>query len=171
MKPYKQTSSQSCLSVCLLLHINDDITQDRELELLYEGLKTTDPYAVSVISAFVKKYMKNIVVHVDNNYYCLELQDKYQSNNVSFVYSKVNITFLEGLPPPYIVYLNTHTLLGTWDYSPHFVTIESITERFFTILEPATGKRMKVSKKKLIESISVLRDRVHYCPLVIKVTK
>ena len=69
------------------------------------------------------------------------------------------------------MYINTNTLLGTWDYSLHFVIVESITDKFFSIIEPATGKRMKVSKKKLLESITVLKDRVHYCPLVIKVAK
>ena len=172
MKPYKQTSSQSCLSVCLLTCIDQDINVNNELELLYEGLKTTDPYSVSVIRAFVKKYGKNVNIYVDNNYYRTELHDKFGTKQISFIYEKITQKFLERLvSPPYIVYINTNTLLGTWDYSLHFVIVESITDKFFSIIEPATGKRMKVSKKKLLESITVLKDRVHYCPLVIKVAK
>ena len=169
MKPYKQTSSQSCLSVCLLTCIGQDITVDKELELLYEGLKTTDPYSVSVIRAFVKKYGKNVNVYVDSNYYQTELREKYGTTQISFIHTKISQQFLEKLEAPYIVYLNTNTLLGTWDYSQHFVIIESTSDMFFIIIEPATGKRMKVSKKKLLESIAVLKDRVHYCPLVIEV--
>ncbi len=171
MKPYKQTSSQSCLSVCLLLAIDDDITPKKELELLYEGLQTTDPYAVSVIMAFVEKYKKNVAVHVDNNYYRAELNEKYGTKHISILYSKVDATLLESLKLPYIVYLETHTLLNTWDYSPHFVIVESITDNFFTIIDPSTGKRMRIGKKKLVESIATLRNRIHYCPLVIKIAE
>ncbi|KXK10419.1 MAG: Peptidase C39 family protein [Microgenomates bacterium OLB23] len=171
MKPYKQTSSQSCLSVCLLTCINQDINVEKELELLYEGLKTTDPYSISVVRAFAKKYGKKATVYVDNNYYRKELHEKYASKNISFTYERVDVKLLEKLEVPYIVYLNTNTLLGTWDYSPHFVVVESVTDKFFNIIEPAAGKRMKVSKKKLFESIAVLKDRVHYCPLAIKVVE
>lgn len=169
MKPYKQTSLQSCLSVCLLLHNKEDVTRDKELELLYEGLKTTDPYAVAITRAFVKKYMKHVDIHVDNSYYFRELQGKYEENNLSFFHNKINAAFLESLSSPYIVYIDTHTLLGTWDYSPHFVIIESMTKEFFTVIESITGKLIKVKKSKLLESISTLRERIHYCPLVIKV--
>ena len=86
LKPYKQTSSQSCLSVCLLTCISQDITVEKELELLYEGLKTTDPYSVSVIRAFVKKYGKIVTVYVDNNYYQTELQKKYGTRQISFTH-------------------------------------------------------------------------------------
>lgn len=169
MKPYQQTSSQSCLAVCLLQNIDVDITPEKELELLYEGLKTTDPYAISVVSACVKKYGRRVQVFVDNNYYRNHLESAYGSADLTFVHAKIGVTFLENLAPPYIVYINTHTLLGSWDYSPHFVTIESMTDKFFTILEPISGTRMKVSKVKLVNSALVLRDRLHYCPLVIKV--
>ena len=169
MKPYKQTSSQSCLSVCLLTCIDQDINVDKELELLYEGLKTTDPSSVSVVRSFVRKYGRNVKVYVDNNYYRTELHEKYGTKKISFTHEKINQRFLEKLETPYIVYLNTNTLLGTWDYSPHFVIVESMTDKFFSIIEPGSGKRMKVNKKKLLESITVLKDRVHYCPLVIKV--
>ena len=168
MKPYKQTSSQSCLSVCLLLHNNKDIAREEELGLLYEAIKTTDPYAISITRTFVKNYGKLVSIHVDNSYFFRELQSKYEEKNLSFFHSKINAAFLDNLSLPYIVYINTHTL-DTWDYSPHFVVVESMTKEFFTIIEPATGRLMKIKKSKLIESIATLRERLHYCPLVIKV--
>ncbi len=169
MQPYKQTSSQSCLSVCLLTCIDEKITQKKELELLYEGLETTDPYSVSVVRAFIKKYNRPATIYVDNNYYKTELDERFGTDNLRFVHKKVDNKLLESLNTPYIVYTNTHTLLGSWDYSPHFVIVESMTEKFFTIIEPGSGKRMKVSNRKLLESVKVLKDRVHYCPLVVKV--
>lgn len=169
MKPYKQTSSQSCLSVCLLLHNNENISRDEELGLLYEALKTTDPYAIATTRAFVKNYKKHISIHVDNNYFFRELQGKYEEKNLSFFHNKINAAFLDNLSLPYIVHVNTHSLLNTWDYSPHFVVVKSMTKDFFTIVEPATGTLMKIKKSKLVESISTLRERIHYCPLVIKV--
>ena len=171
MIPYKQTSSQSCLSVCLLMHVKNDITQDEELELLYEGLRTTEPYAVSVLRAFVKKYKKDVTVFVDNTYYCQLLQKKFATSHISFIHKKIDLVALEEMIVPTIVYINTHSLLGTWDYSPHFVIVESQTEKFFTIIDPAQGIRMKVGKNKFYKSISVLRERLHYCPLLIKVGK
>ena len=171
MKPYKQTSSQGCLAVCLLQSIDEEITQKKELELLLEGLRTRSPYSIGVASAFVKHYAKDVMIYVDNVYYQSQLKNEYETEHMRFIHSNVTMEFLDKLNVPFIVYLSTHTLLKTWDYSPHFVTIESMTDTFYTILEPWSGRRMKVGKKKVIESISELRSRVHYCPLVIKVTK
>lgn len=171
MKLYKQTSSQGCLAVCLLQSVDEEITQKKELELLFEGLRTRSPYAVGVVGAFAKQYDKDVTIHVDNPYYQSQLKKEYETGRMRFIHSSVTIEFLDKLDTPFVVYLSTHTLLKTWDYSPHFVIIESMTDAFYTILEPWSGKRMKVSKKKMMESISELRSRVHYCPLVMKVTK
>lgn len=167
MEIYKQTSSQSCLAVCLLQNAKLEISREKELALLFEAIGTTHPYAVAVAIAFCKAYSRKLDFFVDNQFYANLLTKQFRNVNINFYAQKIDIGFLEKLQTPFIVYLSTHSLLGTWDFSPHFVTIENITSKFFVVLDSATGKRMRVGKAKLLQSINELRDRVHYCPLAI----
>lgn len=169
MEPYKQTTSQSCLPVCLMLSNGMSPTPRLERDILLEGVEELEGgYAIGVIRAFQKRFAVGIEVFVDNAYFCTFLNEHYSSDKLTFTHQKITGSFLDKCSYPVIVYMDTHQL-GFYDHSPHFISIESQTPTSFVILEPAVGKRIRISRKKLEESIKSLRNRLRYCPLVIKV--
>ncbi|KXK08892.1 MAG: hypothetical protein UZ21_OP11001000450 [Microgenomates bacterium OLB22] len=169
MEPYKQTTSQSCLPVCLLQCHGIVPSTEKEKEIPFEGLLDLHGgYVAGIVTAFQRQYSRRITIYVDNAYFCSFLKTHYDSKNLVFIHQKVRVQFLEQLSYPVIVQIDTHQL-GNYDHSPHYIIIESATPATFTILEPAVGKRIRMSKKKLEESIKSLRIRLRYCPLVIKV--
>lgn len=164
IKPYKQTSCESCLPVCLLLLSEGETNQEKELSLLFAGLKgLRDSYAFGILEAFVSSYARPVTLFVDNKYFTNFLRKNNYSSLINIVNKPVNLDF----ETPSIVYLDSQ-VLGGYSHAPHFVIIEKMVGDVCYIIDPWEGKRKRVKKEKLTEAIKSLKYYLKYCPLVIK---
>ena len=161
---YKQTSCESCLPVCLLNLGGVEITREKELKLLFDGLAgLKDSYAFGVLEAFVRTYNKPVTLYVDNKVFANFLIKNSQTSLINIVHKPINLEF----PTPYIVYLDSQ-VLGGYIHAPHFVIVEKIVGETCHIIDPWEGKRRRYSKEKITEAIKSLKSYLKYCPLVIK---
>lgn len=162
---YTQTSCESCLPVCLLTLGEIEISREKELQLLFDGLSgLKDSYAFGVLEAFVKTYNKEVTLFVDNKYFTNFLIKKSNSPQITVVYKPVNLEF----ETPFIVYLDSQ-VLGGYSHAPHFVIVEKIVGDICQIIDPWEGKRRRVKKEVSLASINSLKNYLKYCPLVIKI--
>lgn len=170
MKPYQQTTAQSCLAVCLLQLYGKTPSQEEELKLLYKGLFDRKNYLMGILSSFARRYPDTAVkVYVDNKYYCKELSDQYYTKNIQFVCAKVSKVLIDRILPV-VIEIDLHTF-GTWEHSPHFIVVKSSTKQFYTILDSLPGKKSRIGKKHIEKSIYQLRNIVRFCPIAITVEK
>ena len=161
---YQQTSCESCLPVCLLSLGGIEITREKELKLLFDGLAgLKDSYAFGVLEAFVKTYNKKIDLFVDNKFFTNLLIEKSNSSQIAIIHKPVNLEF----ETPFVVYLDSQ-ILGGYSHAPHFIIVEKIAGDICTIIDPWEGKRKRLSKEKLTAAISSLKYYLKYCPILIK---
>lgn len=160
---YKQTSCESCLPVCLLNLGGVEITREKELKLLFDGLAgLKDSYAFGVLEAFVKIYKKPVTLYVDNKIFANFLIKNNQISLINIIHKPISVEFTT----PYIVYLDSQ-VLGGYTHAPHFVIVEKIVGETCHIIDPWDGKRRRYSKEKMTKAINSLKSYLKYCPLVI----
>lgn len=165
---YAQQSNQGCLVVSLLYLFQIEPTHQLEKQILSEGLfRLRESYALGCVLAFLDHHQDaSLTIHVDNKYYLGMLQNWVDNPRIHLVHAKNSLGLLESLTPPFIAYVDNHITDG-WIHLPHFLLVTGSTNKFFTVFDPWSGKTAKISKRKLLTGIELLRDHIKLCPLVI----
>lgn len=167
--PYRQTTCETCLPVCLLTISGVSFTQNDETTLLIEGItRIRDNYALGIVDYFSSKFVQNVQVIVDNKYYCGYLGSQLRNNRVKLQYQKITLSLLSSLPKPYIINVD-HNLLGAYEHTPHFVAIISEQKNDFTLFNPWTGIISRKKKQTVFNAILSLKKYIKICPLVISI--
>lgn len=168
IKPYKQTYSDSCLPVCLLMLSDQRFSQEDEVELSINGTKRfRDSYALGILDCFSTKHETEVEVFVDNKYFSRFLGGLNSNDKISLINQKITPKFIEENKKPFILYLDKH-FLGTYDHSPpHFVIVEDQPGNNFNVVDPWVGRRRIIKQETIFSAVGSLRNYLRYCPLVI----
>ncbi len=165
---YKQTTSDSCLPVCLLILRGQTFSQEDEIELFINGAKSfRDNYALGILDFFSTKYKINAEVYVDNKYYFKFLRKFISNGKVNLVNQKITPKFIKENKTPFILYLDKH-FLGSYEHSPHFVIVENCSNEDYYIVDPWFGKRRKIKREVVLDAVGSLRSHLRFCPFLIK---
>ena len=137
---YKQTTSQSCLIVCLFTLSGLNLTRKEETNILLKSWESDrENYALAVSELFADKYGKKIVITTHFKYYSRILKKTRRSSRIKVNNVKINEAVLvKNLPCA--VYLDYYRLFAVVR-GPHFVVLESLRDNRFSVIDPWTGKR------------------------------
>lgn len=167
IKPFRQTTWDSCLAVCLLLLARQKVTRQKEISLLIDSLKgPRDSFALSLLEAFVKKYKRDVEVYADNKAFCSFLKSRTRSPKIHLKHKFIDKNFIEEHIEPFILYVDGH-FLKTPTHYPHFVIIEGETSKKYLVIDPWIGNRRKVPKSVIYDAVGSLKDYLKFCPLMI----
>jgi dimeric dUTPase (all-alpha-NTP-PPase superfamily) len=166
---YKQTTCESCLSCCLLMLLNNPISQNDEINLFIEGIKRYPfSYSLGICEEFADKYDKDIIIYVHNKYYSKYLNTLKNENNVHIVQMYINKSFINKQEYPFVIYLDNN-ILEEYIHSPHFVIVESFDKTDYIIIDPWKGMRIKINKETLYKGVLLLKEHLKFCPLIIRI--
>src|SRR3989344_3811878 len=166
---YEQTTSETCLPVCLLSLLDKSFTSKEEMDLFIDGIKRIkDSYAVSMVDAFVEKYQARAEIFVDNFYFWKYLKEYPLTSGLILTQSIISNAFIDVQPAPYILYIDYYVFTSIV-HSPHFIVILENASDSFLIFDPWIGKTRKVAKTNVYQAVESLRNYLKYCPLLIKV--
>jgi len=167
-KEYKQQTLEGCLPVCLMLLTKGEATEKEELELAIEGIKTKVSYALKILNVFSEKYGTNFEVYVDNEYFMKDLEKSFENKNIKMMLKSIDPSLMNSTATPYILYLDSQE--GFYPHAPHFVIVEVVNnDNTYSIFDPWLGERKVVASSTLQKSVSLLRDHLLFCPLLIKI--
>lgn len=168
---YKQTTSQGCLPVCLLILSNNKITENIEMNLVIEGLKRKEPkeipYAIKICEQFSLQYRRNLTIYIDNKFYLKYLNEINKLDSIKLMHKYINKDTIDDTSTPFILYIDNN-ILGNYTHDPHFIIIEKSNNTSFTIIDPWVGKRLEISKKVILPGVKLLKKQFRYSPLIIK---
>lgn len=171
--PYKQTLSHSCLAACMLMLSETPFTENEEQNLTLRGSKRINQFYVAGIPLeFVKKYGCQLTIFVDNTYFANVLESIFlKETQIKIRQKKITTRLIKDLlvQGPLICHIDDHCL-GDYSHASHFIILEHTTDTFISMIDPWTGKRRKLSTKKLEEGIIQLKSQIKMCPLLFSVT-
>ena len=165
---YKQQSNQGCLAVDLMYLFNIKPTKEKEQQILTEGLfRLRENFTLGCLLAFIDNCKdKSVTMYVDNKYYLNIINKLVEHPRINMIHKKINASLLNSLDTTFIVHVDNNITSG-WTHLPHFMMVTGATEKFYTVFDPWEGKTTKMSKKKLLSGIDLLRNHVKVCPFVI----
>lgn len=168
LKVYKQKTYEGCLPISLMILGNIKATKNKELEIIYKGVKKPrdNSYSLNMLTAYVEIYNTPTILYVDNNYYSKYLKKVNKNKNINVIQQEINWDFIKKLSKPFIVYIDDY-ILGAETHSQHFIIVEEIKNTSAIIIDPWTGERKEIKKSILMKAIRSLESRFFYCPLLI----
>ncbi|MDQ5954753.1 MAG: hypothetical protein QG583_681 [Patescibacteria group bacterium] len=170
--PYQQTLTHSCLAACFLMLQEKNFTEIDEKELAMNGSSRKYPfYMVGISAEFIKKYDGKITIYADNNFFTATLQKGITGDKkINVIHKKIDMHLISKLlkKKPIICHIDDHAL-GDFSHASHFIILEKESEKFITIIDPWNGKKYKISKTKLTEAISDLKNHIKMCPLLFSI--
>ena len=170
--PYKQTTWQSCLPVCLLSVSWQLVTREMEHKLFLEGMQAhrDNWYMLSMLEAFTSHFPHTVTVTGDNTYFVRTLKKLTSNPLIQSIEGKIADKILQTQSFPFILYLDSH-VLWTFVRAPHFIVVESIDGSAATIMDPHVGKRKQIPLHELIYGTISLWEHLHFCPIIIEVNQ
>ena len=173
IKPYKQSLTHSCLVASFLMILeaekNQQFTKEKEQQLALKGSQRTYPfYVVGVTAEIAKEYKTKIQVLADNKFFTNVLRDSFsEEKSINVEYQKITPALIRKLLNKNLLvcHIDTHAL-GDYSHASHFIVIEKVSGKVFTIIDPWTGERRKITEKTLERAIKELKNNVKMCPLL-----
>ncbi len=176
IKPYQQSLTHSCLAASFLMILetekNEIFKKKDEQQLTLKGSQRSYPfYVVGITTEVAKKYKVKIHILADNKFFTRTLKKSFRDQNVFVSYKKVTIVLIRKLleKNKLICHVDTHGL-GDYSHTSHFIIIERVSGKIFTIIDPWTGKRKKIAEVTLEKAINELKNKVKMCPLLFLVS-
>jgi Peptidase C39 family len=165
---YSQKSNQGCLAVSLLYLTGIEPTVQKEKHILCEGLfRLRENFTFGCLLAFLDHYTDtSVTVYVDNTYYLKTIDKMVHHPRIQTVHRKNDSALLNTIHTPFIAYIDNNITDG-WTHLPHFVLVTHATGMFYTIFDPWTGSKQRISKTKLLQGIDSLRSHIKVCPFII----
>lgn len=170
LKPYEQTTGESCLPVCLLI-IGATVSQEVEMQLLIDGVKRhKESYALGIAEAFSDCFPYQVSMSIGNKGFCNYLKKLQRSRQVLLNYREITLELIDAAEVPYILYVDSH-LFGSYVHAPHFIIVEKRRRSKYKIIDPWTGKKQWITKHLLVQSVNSLREYLNYCPLLMRINQ
>jgi hypothetical protein len=168
---YKQHSNQGCLVVDLLYLFGETPTPELEEELLSKGLfQFRDNFTVGCLLATLDKFpVKRAKLYFDNHYYLDVIRPQVHHPRVEMVCTKNDASLFDHLAAagnPFVIYVDNHITDG-YTHLPHFMLVLGASKTIYTVFDPWEGQVQKMSKRKVLEGVRLLRERVGVCPIAI----
>lgn len=172
LKVYKQATHAGCLPVSLMILGNIKVTKNKEVEIIYKGVKKPrdNSYALSMLTSFVEVYKMPNTLYVDNLYYSKYLKKINKNKNIDVIHQEINLDFIKELNEPFTIYVDDF-ILGEEAHSQHFIVVEKIENDIAIIIDPWTGERKEIKKAVLMKAVQSLQSQFLYCPLLITINK
>ncbi len=175
IKPYKQSLTHSCLVASFLMILESEkekvFKKEDEQRLALKGSQRTYPfYVVGITAEVAKEYRTRIEVLADNKFFTTILKKSFDNKNIVVSHEKITTALVRKLLPKnqLICHVDIHGL-GDYSHSSHFIVIEKVSGKIFTIIDPWSGKRRKITEETLKRAISELKNEVKMCPLLFMV--
>lgn len=175
IKPYQQSLTHSCLvaSFLMILEAEKDktFTKEKEQQLALMGSQRTYPfYVVGITAEIAKEYKAKIQVFADNKFFTGILKKSFKDKNITVTNKKITTSLIRRFlaKNQLICHIDTHGL-GDYSHASHFIIIEKVKGKFFTIIDPWAGNRKNISEKTLEKAILELKNNVKMCPLLFKI--
>ena len=165
IKPYKQTTFETCLAVCLMLMAGIKPTYKREVQICKMGRGFN--FAKGQLNYLARNLGKDLAVFVDNKTYFRkfkrDLHKKIVAQN-----EKIDLRMLKSklINGPVIIYLDSYYLHKEIHY-PHFVLSFDSHRNRIQIMDPWIGKIKWIPEQKIKKGIISLRNHLRFCPLAI----
>lgn len=171
-----QSTYESCLAWCLLHLAEEEITKDKEIEIVEYSLRfTKKDFTIGHLEAVHDKF-KKITLHIDADfrYECKSTAQLKNSANIHICPCDVLalMQFFDDklLTQPVILYLDSFALWKQIHY-PHYVIIIGKKDTKYTVIDPWDGKKKKVSEKVIHEGIKLLKNYLGFAPRLITTRK
>ena len=170
MKTYKQSTCETCLASSLLLLLNVEPSQKRELEILNHALKFSKrDFTIGHLDFVARKYNKRIITYVEDRKLVSTLKKLKFSKRIQIISKPVTLPLIKKLLyKPLIVYLDDFIFRKKFHY-PHFVVIWSIDKNKFVITDPWDGKIKRVSFGFIEKGIDYLKNLLYFSPRLIQI--
>jgi hypothetical protein len=167
LQVFKQTTYEGCLPICLLSMADIQIDREKEVSLIQNAIpKCKESYAFSMILSFVEQYDIPVNLYVDDRYYSNYLKKVNDRNKITIFHQPINEDFMHNQTSPFILYVDMYDF-GAYIHNPHFIIVEKQQGNTFIVVDSLTGKRMTFEKTKILSSVSSLKNRFLYSPLLI----
>lgn len=168
LQVFKQTTYEGCLPICLLGLGGIQITREKELELIQNGVsKPRDGYyAFNMLSAFVERYSFYANLYVDNKYYSKYLSKFNKNKEITIFHQLITEDFISQQRKPFILYCDWYSF-EDYTHAPHFIVVERQEGIHAFIFDPWVGEIIKMKKKKILDSVLELEKRFNFSPLLI----
>lgn len=173
VRPYQQTLTHSCLAASFLMILeaekNQVFSKQDEQDIALEGSQRTYPfYVVGITSEIIKKYKVRVNIIVDNKFFSDILKKSFgKTKNIIVQRVPIRVPLIKKLlkEKTLICHVDVHGL-GDYSHASHFIVIEKHNGKSFTIIDPWSGKRKRISETPLKKAISELKTEVRMCPLL-----
>ncbi len=165
---YKQQSNQGCLVVDLLYLFGEEPTRQKEEALLSKGLfEFRDNYTIGCLIAFLNTHPnKRVKLYFDNSYYLNIIKETVNHPRIMMLQARNDLTLMNSMRTPFIVYTDTNITDG-FTHLPHFMMVTKATEKMFEVFDPWEGRVLRMSKRKIVEGVNLLRNHIKICPFII----
>lgn len=171
MKPYKQTTYETCLPSCLISLCGLPANEENEIEIWKHGWKF-DRYVVGQLGFVSEKFSKKFRLTIENQNYA-DYVRKFVSGNVEIVSEKIDISSLKKRleKAPAIVYLDDFALHGL-NHVPHFVLVTAFGENNNAlIMDPYEGKYVKYPSKAITRGMTLLWNHIMNTRMIIELAE
>lgn len=173
IQPYKQSLTFSCLAASFLMILEKEkeieFNEITEQEIALLGSRRIYPfYVVGITTEMVKKYGHKVKVIADNKYFANILDKSFSDQkDISVEAKPITAMFIRELveEQPVVCHIDDHGL-GDYSHASHFIVIEKGGKGSFTVVDPWTGKRKRITDKTLENAIYELKTHVKMCPLL-----
>lgn len=169
MTTYRQTTCETCLAHSLLLLLNVEPNQEREMEILTHGLKFTKwNFSIGHLDFVARKYRKNISVHVED----IRLANLFKrlpvSKRITVFQSEIDLDLIKKLiKSPLILYVNDYLFRKEFHY-PHFIVVWKFDKNRFVVTDPWDGKIKRLTPNSLTQGIELLKNTLKFSPQIIQ---
>src|SRR3989344_6854835 len=177
IKPYKQTTYETCLSCCLLQAVDRikpiQITRRLELKCIIYSLKHrySMEYIIGNMEFVANKFNARLTQFVESKYYFDYLQTLTKSKNIETKLHKIDLKFIDEMIE-YFPIINVDDYHLYYDYHyPHFLTILEKRNNKYRVFDVWDGKEKYLDSKTLSKAISSLRNHLKLSPQMIIVNK
>lgn len=159
IKPYTQTTYETCLAVSLLQAIGE-VNRKNEIDCIHHSLEYSKADFVIGHLDFIKKRFKaTFKRYVNNRFYHLHLKRK----NIPSTLKSINLRFIDAFIDKQPLLIIDTYYLGNGVHYPHWVTLLRKDKKSYTLFDPWDGKEKTLTTKQLSKALLSLRSKLNFC--------
>lgn len=163
IKPYAQTTYETCLAVSLLQAIGE-ANRKNEIDCIHHSLEySKDDFVIGHLDFIKKRFHATFKRYVNNRFYHRRLKSK----NIPSTFKHISLNFIDTLAHKQPLLLLDTYHLGNGVHYPHWVTLIKKDKKSYTLFDPWDGKEKTLNAKQFSKSLSSLRSKLNFCRQVL----
>ncbi len=170
MQQYKQTTCETCLSICVLNLAGEKISRKKELEIIdYVIRKDREDFIGAHCEYAAKKLGKKAKLIIENTHYANYVQKRIGGKKITIQNQKISLKLIDQLinTSKVIINIDDFALWKIYHY-PHFLIILKRIGKNYEIFDPWDGKTKLISQNTIKKGIIMLRNHQKLSPVVIR---